>query len=327
MFIGQVEIANQVITAPMAGITDKTLRKICREMGAGLVFTEMVSDKSLVYLNQRAYKILDIQGEERPVAVQIFGSEPDYMAKAAAIVEEQGADIIDINMGCPTPKIVRNGEGAALMLDLGKARAIIRAVKKAVKVPVTIKTRKGWNEKTPSTAVALALIAEDEGVAAITVHGRTREQFYSGKADWDIVGEVKKAVNIPVVGNGDIFTAVDARAMLEQTHCDAVMIARGMLGNPWLIKHTERYLSVNEVLPQPTLEDRITMAIYHLRGACKHKGAYIGVREMRKHLAWYLKGVHGAARLRDSINSLTKVEDVETLLLGVLHEDSSPSIP
>lgn len=320
MRIGNIELLNKVITAPMAGITDKAFREINKVMGAGLVFTEMVSDKSLVYLNRRAYEMLEMSGEKRPVAVQIFGSEADFMAKAASIVEEHGADIIDINMGCPTPKIVKNGEGSALMLNLENAKEIIKAVIQAVKVPVTVKMRKGWDDKAPSPAFRLAQIAEAEGVSAVTIHGRTREQFYSGKADWNIIAEVKKAVQIPVIGNGDIFCPEDAKAMLDQTGCDAIMIARGMLGNPWLIARTIRYLEDGEILPEPTLGERVAVAVQQLQRTCALKGENIGVKEMRKHLAWYLKGVRGAARLRDEINTLTDLEKIESLLQSLLTE-------
>ena len=320
MRIGNIELLNKVITAPMAGITDKAFREINKVMGAGLVFTEMVSDKSLVYLNRRAYEMLEMSGEKHPVAVQIFGSEADFMAKAASIVEEHGADIIDINMGCPTPKIVKNGEGSALMLNLDNAKEIIKAVIQAVKVPVTVKMRKGWDSKAPAPAVRLAQIAEAEGVSAVTIHGRTREQFYSGKADWDIIAEVKKAVQIPVIGNGDIFCPEDAKVMLDQTGCDAVMIARGMLGNPWLIARTIRYLEDGEILPEPTLVERVVVAVQQLQRTCALKGENIGVKEMRKHLAWYLKGVRGAARLRDEINTLTDPKEIESLLQSLLTE-------
>ena len=320
MYIGNIKLENQVIAAPLAGITDKAFREICKQMGAGLVFTEMVSDKSLVYKNQRAYEILDTTGEKKPTAVQIFGSEVEFMTQAAVIVEEHGADIIDINMGCPTPKIVRNGEGAAMMLNLENARRVMRAVINAVKVPVTIKTRKGWDEKSEPTAVRLAQIAQEEGASAITVHGRTRSQFYMGQADWNIIREVKQAVKIPVIGNGDIFSPQDAKTMLDVTGCDAVMIARGMLGNPWLLKKITSYLQNGVDIADPSLEERIRMAVDHLNRVCILKGVTIGVKEMRKHIAWYLKGVRGAAKLRDEINKKSEKEEVEKLLWGILSD-------
>lgn len=320
MHIGNIKLENKVIAAPLAGITDKAFREICKQMGAGLVFTEMVSDKSLVYKNQRAYEILDTTGEKKPTAVQIFGSEVEFMTQAAVIVEAHGADIIDINMGCPTPKIVRNGEGAAMMLNLENARQVLRAVINAVKVPVTIKTRKGWDEKLEPTAVKLAQIAEEEGASAITIHGRTRSQFYMGQADWNIIREVKQAVKIPVIGNGDIFSPQDAKKMLEITGCDAVMVARGMLGNPWLLKKIASCIQNGVDIADPSLEERIRMAVDHLNRVCSLKGVTIGVKEMRKHIAWYLKGVRGAAKLRDEINKKSEKEEVEKLLWGILSD-------
>ncbi|MGI6684318.1 MAG: tRNA dihydrouridine synthase DusB [Bacillota bacterium] len=320
MNIGVVMLANPVITAPMAGITDKAFREILKSMGAGLVCTEMVSDKALTYANKNTLELLDIEGEGYPISVQIFGSEPDVMEEAAKIVENRGAHVIDINMGCPTPKIVRNGEGSALMRDLPLAGKIIDKVVRAVKVPVTVKMRKGWDENSVN-AVELAKIAESMGASAITVHGRTREQFYTGKADWSIIREVKKSVQIPVIGNGDIWTERDAEEMMKFTGCDGVMIARGMLGNPWLIRNTVEMFQGKEEFSSPGLRDKITIARKHLHRVIELKGEVKGVRQMRKHLAWYIRGIRDAARVRTEINKLTCEEDIDRLLVSLLDQN------
>jgi tRNA-dihydrouridine synthase B len=306
--IGNVRLANQVIAAPMAGITDKTFRILAKEAGCGLVYTEMVSDQALLYGNVKTGAIMDIAGETGPVAVQIFGSEPDYMSRAAAIVESRGAALIDINMGCPTPKIVKNGEGCALMREPERAVRIVKAVVERVKLPVTVKMRKGWDEKTVN-AVELAQAVAEAGAAAITIHGRTRAQFYSGKADWSIIRAVKEAVKVPVIGNGDIWSPDDARAMLEETGCDAVMIGRASLGNPWIFSRTVHFLKCGELLPGPR-----PMARRHLELLVQFKGERVAVWEMRKHAAWYTKGLRGAARLRDLINKARSREEITGLL-------------
>jgi len=313
MRIGPVLLANPVISAPMAGITDKAYRILAREAGCGLVCTEMVSDQALLYGNPKTCSLLNITGETGPVSVQIFGSNPAYMAAAAEIVESRGADIIDINMGCPTPKIVKNGEGAALMRDPEKAAGIVRAVVERVKVPVTVKMRKGWDEESVN-AVELARLVVDAGAAALTVHGRTRSQFYTGKADWGIIAAVKKAVNVPVIGNGDIWQPQDALSMMEQTGCDGVMIGRAALGNPWIFSRTVHFLKTGELLPGPTPEERIRMALRHLSLLVENKGEAVAVREMRKHAAWYTRGLRGAAKARERINKAVSIEELQKIL-------------
>lgn len=307
--IGNLSIKNRIIAAPMAGVTDKAFRIIAKQFGCGLVYTEMVSDMGLVYEQVRTEAIANITGEEPPVSVQIFGSNVETMVTAARKVEELGAHIIDINMGCPTPKIVKNGDGAALMLNLPKAAAIIRGVVKAVTVPVTVKFRKGY---TPDNinCVELAGIAEANGASAVAIHGRTRDQYYSGKADLDIIKLVKQNVNIPVIGNGDIWTADDALKMIEYTHCDAVMIGRASMGNPFIFKQAVELIENGRKVELPTIEERINTAIYHLDLACQYKGEALATREMRKHLAWYTKGIKGAARIRDEINKTNSKEEM-----------------
>lgn len=314
MNIGGVRLANPVISAPMAGVTDRAYRTLAREAGCGLVCTEMVSDQALIYGNPKTCLILSCEGEPPPVSVQIFGSNPEYMARAAAIVEERGATIIDINMGCPTPKIVRNGEGSALMKNPSLAGQIISSVKKAVQLPVTVKIRKGWDANSVN-AVEMARVIEGSGAAAITVHGRTREQFYSGEADWDIIRQVREAVKIPVIGNGDIRSGADARRMMEQTGCHGVMIGRASMGNPWIFKEVINFLATGETLPPPTFEERISTALRHLCLLVDLKGEYIGVREMRKHAAWYLKGTRGAAKQRGLLNQAETREQMKKILL------------
>jgi len=297
--IGEVWIPNRIVLAPMAGITDKAFRLIARAHGCGLVYTEMVSAKALTYRNQKTRSLLDLAGEQPPIAVQLFGSEPEVMAEGASIAVQAGADIVDVNMGCPVPKIVKNGEGSALLADPGKACRIVRAIADAVNVPVTVKMRIGW-DRSNIVAADLAKRLEESGASAIAVHGRTREQYYSGKADWDAIREVKKAVTVPVIGNGDIWVPADAARMLEETGCDAVMLGRGVLGNPWLVSNTLRFLNGEE----PVLvgeEQKIRAAIRHLDLAVELKGEQAAVLEMRKHLAWYLKGLPHTAHLKDSI--------------------------
>jgi tRNA-dihydrouridine synthase B len=314
MKIGNVELANPVILAPMAGVTDLPFRLLAKEMGCGLVYSEMVSDKGLIYQNCHTLEMLKSHEQERPVAVQIFGSEPDSMAQAAKIVEASGAaDILDINMGCPTPKIVKNGEGSALMRQPQLAFEIMAQVVQAVQLPVTVKIRKGWDDRSVN-AVQMAQLAEKAGVAAIAVHGRTREQFYTGQADWSIIKEVKAAVGIPVIGNGDIRSPYDARKILTETGCDGIMIGRGSQGNPWIFKQVAHYLASGEILPAPTFADRLEILFRHLDMLIACKGEYIGVREMRKHAAWYTKGLPHSAELRLKFNQAQSKEDFTQIL-------------
>ncbi len=318
--IGGLILPNQVLAAPMAGFTDKAYRILAHRAGCGLVFTEMVNCDAILYRNARTFAMFDLSGEDWPVAAQVFGADPDKMGRAAQVVVSVGAAIVDINMGCPTPKIVRNGEGCALMQDLPRAADIIRAVVDAVSpVPVTVKMRKGWSEG-DLVAPDLARLAELNGAATVTVHGRTRDQFYSGQVDWGAIRAVKQAVSIPVVGNGDICTPADARRMLDETGCDAVMIARGALGNPWLFTRTVHFLRTGELLPEPSPQERIEQALRHFELALSLKDAGTALLQMRKQLAWYLKGLPGAAQRRAAINSARTPQEVRDLLQAYLEE-------
>ena len=311
--IGNTVLENNVILAPMAGVTDLPFRVLCREQGAGCVVTEMVSAKAVLYNNKNTRELLQIDPAERPAAVQLFGSEPDIMAEIAARLEEGPYDYIDVNMGCPVPKIVNNGEGSALMKNPERAKEVLTAMVKAVKKPVTVKFRKGFNDLSVN-AVEFAKMAESCGVAAAAVHGRTREQYYSGKADWDIIRQVKEAVRIPVIGNGDIFTPEDAGRMLKETGCDGIMVARGAKGNPWLFGRINHYLDTGEVLPGPSMAEIKAMILRHGRMLVQFKGEGVAMREMRGHMAWYTKGMPHSATLRNEINQVETLEGFVELL-------------
>ena len=313
MKIGNIEIENCLALGPMAGVTDLPFRLLCKEMGCNMLYTEMVSAKAILYKNKNTKELLNIDKNEHPVGVQLFGSDPDIMAQIAAQVEEGECDFIDINMGCPVPKIVNNGEGSALLKQPKLVEEILTKMVKAVNKPVTVKIRKGFENGTVY-AVEIAKIAESCGVSAIAVHGRTREQYYSGKADWDVIKDVKKAVKIPVIGNGDIFSAEDAKAMKEYTGCDGLMVARGARGNPWIFREIKEYLENGNVIDKPTINDIREMIIRHANMLVDYKGEYTGIREMRKHIAWYTAGLPHSAELRRMCNQIETMENlVETV--------------
>lgn len=311
--VGEVEIENPFVLAPMAGITDLPFRILCKEQGAGLLYTEMVSAKAISYHNRNTKALMEIDPGEHPVALQIFGSEPELMAEVARTIEEQPFDILDINMGCPVPKVVNNGEGSALLKNSGLIRRIVSAVSGAIRKPVTVKMRIGF-EGAAVDPVETAKILEDSGAAAIAVHGRTRQQYYSGKADWETIRKIKEAVSVPVIGNGDVDSPKKAEAMLKETGCDAVMIGRAVRGNPWIFREMIHYFETGEVLPRPSLEEIRKEILRHTRMQIEMKGEYTGIREMRKHVAWYTAGMRHSAGIRSESNLISCYEELEALL-------------
>ena len=311
--IGDTLLDNNVFLAPMAGVTDLPFRLLCREQGAGMSVTEMVSAKAILYKNKNTKELLAVDPAEGPVSVQLFGSDLVIMAAIAAQIQDGPYAAIDVNMGCPVPKIVNNHEGSALMKDPAQAEKVLTAMVKAVKKPVTVKIRKGFNEES-ANAVEIAKILEDCGVAAIAVHGRTRAQFYSGKADWDIIRRVKEAVSISVIGNGDVTDAASAEALVEQTGCDGIMIGRGAEGNPWIFKQILHYMETGETLARPTQHEVKEMMLRHARMQVEYKGGAIGIREMRKHVAWYTAGFPHSAKLRAAINQVESLQALEQML-------------
>ena len=311
--IGNVELENNLILAPMAGVTDLPFRLLCKEQGCGLMYTEMVSAKAILYKNRNTGPLMEVRPEEEPVALQLFGSDPEIVSDIAAQVEDGPYAFIDINMGCPVPKIVNNGEGSALMKNPKLVEEILTALVKQGKKPVTVKFRKGFDDD-HINAVEIARIAESCGVSAVAVHGRTRAQFYSGKADWDIIRQVKEAVKIPVIGNGDIFTPEDAKRMLYETGCDGLMIARGAKGNPWIFSRTLHYLETGELLGPPDKEELKETILRHAQLQIQFKGEYLGLCEMRKHLSWYTVGLPHSSSLRNDVNQTETWEDFYNLI-------------
>ncbi|BFL44978.1 tRNA dihydrouridine synthase DusB [Lactonifactor longoviformis] len=310
MQIGNVVLENNLILAPMAGVTDLPFRLLCKEQGAGLLCMEMISAKAIYFGNKNTEALMEIDERERPVALQLFGSDPDIISEMAKKIEERPFDILDLNMGCPVPKVVNNGEGSALMKNPRLIHEIVSKTVKAISKPVTVKIRKGFTEDSVN-AVETAKIIEDAGAAAVAVHGRTREQYYSGKADWDIIRRVKEAVSIPVIGNGDVDSPERAKALVEETGCDGIMIGRAARGNPWLFHQILHYFRTGETEPKPIADEVSDMILRHARLQIACKGEYTGIREMRKHVAWYTAGFPHSARLRERVNQIESLEDLE----------------
>jgi len=314
--IGNVTLENNLILAPMAGVSDLPFRLLCREQGAGLVCMEMVSAKAILYKNRNTEELLAIDPGEHPVSLQLFGSDPDIISEIAKQIEERPFDILDLNMGCPVPKVVNNGDGSALMKNPRLAGEIIEKTARAIKKPLTVKIRKGFDDAHVN-AVELAHIAQESGAAAVAVHGRTREQYYAGHADWDIIRQVKEAVSIPVIGNGDIRTPEDVAAMAEQTGCDGYMIARGAEGNPWIFRQILHYFETGEHLSRPDFSEVTEMLLRHAKMQIDCKGDYTGIREIRKHAAWYTAGYRNSSKLRGRINEVENYEQLEALFREV----------
>jgi len=313
MKIGNVEIENNLCLGPMAGVTDLPFRLLCKEQGCGLSCTEMVSAKAILYNNKNTYELLKTVPEEGVHALQLFGSDPDIMADIASRFNDSEHDIIDVNMGCPVPKIVNNHEGSALMKEPKLVEEILTKMVKKCTKPVTVKFRKGFDEDSIN-AVEIAKIAEGAGVAAVAVHGRTRSQYYSGKADWDIIRDVKKAVKIPGIGNGDVFSGKDAKALYEHTGCDGIMVGRGAKGNPWIFREIIHYLESGEVLPRPSVEEIKEMILRQLDMMIEQKGEFTAIREMRKHISWYTAGCHNSTKIRKAVNETVDKEEIIRLL-------------
>lgn len=311
--IGNVELKNRYILAPMAGVTDLPFRLLCKEQGAGLLCMEMISAKALQYKNRNTKALLQIDPREYPVSLQLFGADPGIISEQAKAIEELPFQILDINMGCPVPKVVKNGEGSALMKNPRLVYDVVYKTVRAISKPVTVKIRKGFDEEHVN-AVEIAKIIEEAGGAAVAVHGRTREQYYSGKADWDIIRQVKEAVSIPVIGNGDVTGSLAAEQLLEETGCDGVMIGRGCQGNPWIFRELNEYEEIGKVPHRPSKKEIKEMMLRHAQLQIELKGDYLGIREMRKHVAWYTKGMEGSAKLRDEINRVESYEELEKLL-------------
>lgn len=317
--IGNVSIKKTAVLAPMASVADRAYRLMCKKYGASYLVSEMVSAKGICYSDRKTTELCTVTDTERPMAVQLFGSEPDFMAEAVKIVLQYNPDIIDINMGCPAPKISGNGSGCALMKSPKLCGEIVAAVKNAVDIPVTVKIRKGWDSESIN-ALEVAKYCEDNGADALTIHGRTREQFYSGKADWEIIAQVKEALSIPVIGNGDVIDAKSAAAMYEQTNCDYIMVGRGALGNPWIFRQINAWFDRDTFIVPPYIDERLSVMYRHIKLACEYKGERIGIREARKHIGWYLKGFHGAAKFRNEAGKVNTLDDVERLIYTVRAE-------
>lgn len=308
--IGDINISGRLILGPMAGITDLPFRLLCKEQGANLLYTEMISAKGIYYNNKNTEKLLQIDENEHPITVQLFGSEPELMASIAAKICNRDFDILDINMGCPVPKVVNNGEGCALMKDIELSAKIIKSVSSEISKPVTVKIRKGFDDNTIN-AVEFAKMAQENGAKAVAVHGRTRKQYYSGKADWNIIKQVKEAVNIPVIASGDIFTPEDAARCLKETNCDGLMIARGARGKPWIFRQIKSFLETKKKLPEPSIEEVIAMILRHAKMLMDFKGEVIAMREMRKHITWYTVGYKNSASMRRMANNIETYVQLE----------------